>query len=79
MYKFITESEYNKLAFKPRQGHIKTQERLAIEAMKVGQIALWKKNEWTLKSAPGHICHAVKKQLGYRFKSRELLGGGICS
>ncbi len=60
MFKFITQSEYDKLKWKTRAGSIKTAERLWMQDLSVGKAAIIKKKEWTLKCDPKNMTYGVK-------------------
>ncbi len=76
MFKYITQAEFDKLKFRPRAGHIKSRERLTLEALAVGKIIVISDKEWTLKNGPSGMLTAITQQMGRKFKSRALLGGG---
>lgn len=77
MFKYITQAQFDKLHFKAgRSGHIKSRERLSLEALKVGEGVIITKKEWTLKTEPSGMLPAIKELLGHVLISRRLVEGG---
>jgi hypothetical protein len=75
-FKYIKESELEKLEFKPRAGQIKTPERLELEAIKPKQIVVIEPKMWTIKSTPSGMLTNVAESTGGEYKTRTLANGG---